>query len=53
MRVITAVDPKGGSLLAPITGITSVPSFNRIEGTEDVSVPTVDSTSSGEDIKFF
>ncbi|KAL4216557.1 hypothetical protein ACF0H5_024280 [Mactra antiquata] len=54
MRVINAVDPKGSSLLAPITGITSVPSFNRIES-ETGSVPSVPSikNESGEDIKFF
>jgi hypothetical protein len=57
MRVIYAVDPRGSSLLAPITGITSVPSFNKMEGDaqsdfEGMSVPSITS-GSGDDIKFF
>ncbi|XP_052785646.1 pyruvate kinase PKM-like isoform X3 [Mya arenaria] len=58
MRVVTAVDPRGSSLLAPITGITSVPSFNRMEsGNTEFSVPSIQSLGStggsGDDIKFF
>ena len=53
MRVINAIDPKGTNLLAPITGITSVPSFNLIEG-QNMSVPSsIASIDGDEPAKFF
>ena len=53
-----AVDPKQGSLLAPITGMKSVPSFNVIEGGDAMgsvnSIPSLGSvTNDVEKIKFF
>lgn len=55
MRVMCAIDPKSSSLLAPITGISSVPSFQKLEqgdSSPSFSVPSLTSNS-GSDIKFF
>lgn len=60
MRIINAIDPKQGSLLQPITGLQSVPSFTRIENGAGSESPTTNSNPSlgaltneiGE-IKFF
>lgn len=57
MRIINAVDVANKDLLAPITGITSVPSFHKIESdlsnkSSETSLP--DSTKgSKDDVKFF
>nr|XP_034321073.1 pyruvate kinase PKM isoform X6 [Crassostrea gigas] len=57
MRIINAVDVANKDLLAPITGITSVPSFHKIESdlsnkSSEASLP--DSTKgSKDDVKFF
>ena len=58
MRIINAVDPKQGSLLPPVTGMKSVPSFNVIEGGDTFgsisSNPSLGSvTNDIEQIKFF
>ncbi|XP_052237432.1 pyruvate kinase PKM-like isoform X3 [Dreissena polymorpha] len=54
MRVVYAVNPNAHGLLAPITGISSVPSFSRIEEGEG-SDPSIDSLAQGmgDRIKFF
>ncbi|XP_048749110.2 pyruvate kinase PKM-like isoform X3 [Ostrea edulis] len=56
MRVINAVDMNNKDLLAPITGITSVPSFNKIESdlsskSSESSVPELKEPK--DDVKFF
>lgn len=58
MRIINAIDPKVGSLLQPITGMQSVPSFNKLEmGDEWPSTPSIPSlgavTNDLGEIKFF
>ena len=52
MRIITATDVRDKELLPPITGITSVPSFNIIPGglTSDASQSSV---ATEDDVKFF
>ena len=54
MRVFYAVDPKGQELLAPITGISSVPSFEVLdrqknESSDSILVPH----ETGSDPKFY
>ncbi|XP_061190876.1 pyruvate kinase PKM-like isoform X1 [Saccostrea echinata] len=56
MRIINAVDVAKSDLLAPITGITSVPSFNKIESdlSTNTSASSVsESKGSKDDVKFF
>lgn len=53
MRIITATDVKDKQLLPPITGISSVPSFNVIAGNEPGSQASLSSVPTEDDVKFF
>ncbi|KAL8591885.1 hypothetical protein ACOMHN_044381 [Nucella lapillus] len=54
MRIITATNVRDKELLPPITGISSVPSFNIIaEGDHGGSEASLTSVPTDEDVKFF
>jgi pyruvate kinase len=57
MRVINAQDTRQKDLLEPITGITSVPSFNKITSVESMKGLSINSEGSSKsidgEVKFF
>ena len=53
MRIITATDVRDKDLLPPITGISSVPSFNLLGGDGMSSEASLTSVPTEENVKFF
>ncbi|KAL5019721.1 hypothetical protein ScPMuIL_002613 [Solemya velum] len=54
MRVIYAIDPRVGEELAPITGVSSVPSFGTLPSITANKIPGAEPTSpEGESVRFF
>ncbi|KAK3095065.1 hypothetical protein FSP39_009873 [Pinctada imbricata] len=53
MRIINAVEMTDKDMLAPITGITSVPSFNKIEAGEMETPSSSQSSIQGDGINFY
>ncbi len=55
MRIVTATEVKDKELLPPIVGISSIPSFNRIEGgvTNQDSVSSISTEGSDANVKFY
>lgn len=52
MRVIYAIDPRLGEELAPITGVSSVPSFGTLPSITDNRLPE-NADREGESVRFF